>query len=227
MIDSKAFRPMSYGVYIISAVDGDFRAGCVANTLVQVASKPARVSIALNKENATTDVVLKSGKFEAAVLAETATMELIGRFGFHTSTELDKFAETSFAVDGQGVPYVTDHAVAHVGATVVESIDVGTHMLIVGEVYEAEVLAAADPMTYAYYHLVKGGKTPPKAATFEEAAPTEPVANGPAAEAAPGEKRYGWQCQICGHIIEVDELPDDFECPICGMGKEMFERVEL
>ena len=25
----------------------------------------------------------------------------------------------------------------------------------------------------------------------------------------------------------VDELPDDFECPICGMGKEVFEKIEV
>ncbi|WP_417003824.1 rubredoxin [Adlercreutzia equolifaciens] len=24
-----------------------------------------------------------------------------------------------------------------------------------------------------------------------------------------------------------DELPDDFACPVCGVGKDMFERVEL
>ena len=43
-------------------------------------------------------------------------------------------------------------------------------------------------------------------------------------DAAP---KVGWRCTICGHIEYVDELPDDFECPICGVGKEMFERVEL
>ena len=39
--------------------------------------------------------------------------------------------------------------------------------------------------------------------------------------------RTAWRCTICGHIEYVDELPDDFECPICGMGKEVFERIEV
>ena len=76
-------------------------------------------------------------------------------------------------------------------------------------------------MTYAYYHLVKGGKTPPKASSYLGA--DEPAAT--AAEA--GTTRIAWRCTICGHIEYVDELPDDFECPICGMGKEVFEKIEV
>ena len=30
---------------------------------------------------------------------------------------------------------------------------------------------------------------------------------------------------ICGHIIEADELPEDFVCPVCGVSRDMFERV--
>lgn len=227
MLNTKAFRAMGYGVYIITAIDGEAKAGCVANTLVQVASKPARVCVSLNKENATTAAVAASGRFEASVLAETATMELIGRFGFHTSTELDKFADTQYELDEAGVPYVAEHAVAHIGARVIETVDVGSHLLFVGEVEEADVLSQDAPMTYAYYHLVKGGKTPPKAASYEQ--PVESTA--PAAEAAsdaPAEgKRYGWKCKLCGYVVEMDELPDDFTCPICGKGKDFFERVEL
>ena len=41
MIDTKAFRSLSYGLYIITAKDGDKAAGCVVNTFNQVTSKPA------------------------------------------------------------------------------------------------------------------------------------------------------------------------------------------
>ena len=75
-------------------------------------------------------------------------------------------------------------------------------------------------MTYAYYHQVKGGKTPPKASSYiaEDAAP--------ATQGKPAAK-YAWRCTVCGHIEYADELPDDFVCPICGVGKDKFERVEL
>ena len=225
MIDSKAFRSMSYGVYIVSAFDGKTLAGCVVNTVVQVPSKPARVSVAINKENFTAGVVQRAGRFEATVLAESAPMELIGTFGFRTSSEVDKFSTCERAFDHAGVPYVTEHAVAHVGARVIETIDAGTHLLFIGEVDEASVLSSEAPMTYAYYHQVKGGKTPPKASSYEgPAAEAAAPAAEPAAE--PG-KRYGWRCTVCGYVLEQDELPADFKCPICGMGPDKFERVEL
>ena len=47
--------------------------------------------------------------------------------------------------------------------------------------------------------------------------------------AAPGQVRYGWQCTLCGYIEEgyPDGLPADYTCPICGVGPDMFERIEL
>ena len=231
-VDTKAFRSLSYGIYIVSAKGGDTAAGCVVNTFSQVTSKPAQVSVAINKENFTCGVVAASGAFEASVLTESATMELIGRFGFRSSADTDKFAETQYAVDELGIPYVTECAAAHFCAKVVNQIDLGSHILFIGEVVDAEVLSAEPPMTYAYYHQVKGGKTPPKASSYEQPAddpaPAEPEPEPAAAEPEPAAGcRYGWQCQVCGYIVELDELPDDFECPVCGVGKEMFERIEL
>ena len=257
-INTKAFRSLSYGVYIISASNGSKKAGCVVNTFQQLTSAPARVSVAINKENATTGVVLESGRFEANVLAESAPMELIGLFGFQSSNDVDKFAETAHALDAAGVPYLNEHVVAHFGARVIETVDVGSHYLVVGEVEEAEVLGSEAPMTYAYYHQVKGGKTPPKASSYEPeeaaeaaAAPADATAAAaPAADSAagastataagteaalagtadttPSAARYGWRCSFCGYVEEgYDELPEGYKCPICGKGRDMFNRVEL
>ena len=67
-------------------------------------------------------------------------------------------------------------------------------------------------MTYAYYHKVKNGLTPPKAASYQP----------------PQQKKAGgWRCKVCGHIEYGDELPDDFTCPVCSVGPDMFERIEL
>ena len=200
MIDRKAFRSLSSGLYLITAKAGDMRCGCVVNTLVQVASEPATLSVSLNKENATTAAILESGRFAATVLAEDTPMELIGTFGFHTSADTDKFAACASALDGAEVPYVTEHGLARFS------------------------------VTYAYYHAVKGGKTPPKAATYnngdEAAVPgvTETAAGAPEVG-----KKIAWRCTICGYIEEgyPDGLPEGYMCPICGAPREMFERVEL
>ena len=42
-----------------------------------------------------------------------------------------------------------------------------------------------------------------------------------------------FKCIICGHIYDenieetkLEDLPDDWVCPLCGVGKNMFEKVE-
>lgn len=221
MIDSTAFHKLNYGLYIISTEHEGERAGCVVNTLQQVTADPIQVSVAVNKENRTADVIKQAGHFTASVLDETATMDLIGTFGFHSSTDTDKFADTQFATDANGLPYVTEHACARLSARVVNTVDVGTHYLFIGQVEQAENLSEEPPMTYAYYYAVKGGKTPPKASSFDpNAAAFDAAATGNTA-------KVGWRCTICGYVEYVDELPDDFVCPVCGVGKEMFERIEL
>ena len=42
-----------------------------------------------------------------------------------------------------------------------------------------------------------------------------------------------YRCTVCGYIyddekegVKFEELPDDWTCPLCGVGKDMFEKVE-
>ncbi len=248
-MDTKAFRSLSYGMYLISSGDEEGRAGCIVNTFAQVTSKPARASVAVNKENATADVIRRTGRYAASVLGESAPMELIGRFGFRSSADFDKFGPTVYAVDSFGLPTVTEHAVACFTVKVIETIDAGSHWLFLGEVEDARVLRDETPMTYAYYHLVKGGKTPPKASSYvadeapapqadksgaedapapasDAAAEAAPEAADDAAAGKPGTST--WKCLLCGYevTVEGDELPADFTCPMCGAGRDMFERVK-
>jgi len=42
-----------------------------------------------------------------------------------------------------------------------------------------------------------------------------------------------WECMVCGYIydpaenddVAFEDLPDDWVCPDCGVGKDMFEKV--
>lgn len=229
MIDRKAFRSLSSGLYLITSRHGDRKVGCVVNTFEQVASEPPTVCVALNKENATTAAILATGRFVATVLSQEAPLELIGTFGFHSSADTDKFSDYEACFDAAEIPYVTACGVARFSVAVTETIDVGTHYLFVGTAEESEVLDGGEPMTYAYYHAVKGGKTPPKAATYN---PDEAPAPAPAAaaDAAPAAgKRVAWRCMICGYVEEAypDGLPEDYMCPICGATRDMFERIEI
>ncbi len=235
MIDRSAFRTLSYGLYIITSVTADGKkVGCVANTFQQVASEPPMTSVSLNKENATTQAILETGAYAVNVLGQTAMMDLIGLFGFKSSKEVDKFKDTQHTINTANLPHLEQDCVAHFVVEVRDRVDVGTHIIFVGPVIESNVVSHDEPMTYTYYHEVLRGKTPPKAASYvgeetttpnsQEGTETAKTADEAAEKAAP---KIGWRCKLCGYIEMVDELPDDYTCPICGMGKEMFERVEL
>ena len=90
-MDIKAMWKMSYGLYIISSKSGEKAGGCVANTMIQVTSEPLQVTVTINKENYTASLIQESGYFTGIALAQSASMELIGAFGFQCSKDTDKF----------------------------------------------------------------------------------------------------------------------------------------
>ncbi len=218
MIDQTAFFSLSYGLYVIASKDGDRAAGCIANTFQQVTASPLQVSVALHKDNVTTSVIRSSKRFTASCLSREASMELIGTFGFHSSKDLDKFASCIAGSDGAGLPFIAEQACARFSVRVLQEVDLGSHIMFVGEVEEAEKLDAGEPMTYAHYHVVKGGKTPPKASSY---IPEAPKAAAPSGETS--QPTYAWLCEVCGHMEYADELPDGYVCPVCGVG---FKKVE-
>ena len=207
-MDTKAFHKLSYGLYILTTSYNGKYAGCVVNTAMQVTSKPARISVTVNKENATEKMLEESCFFAVTALTQDAGMELIGKFGFQTSAETDKFAGFLTAVDENGVKYVTERAAARISCRVIRTVDLGSHVLFVGEVTGAETLDSAEPMTYAYYHQVKKGVTPK---------------NSPAYQEEIGKK--GWRCSVCGYVLESEEIPADYVCPICGQGRDKLEKL--
>ena len=59
-MDKKIFRDISYGMYIVtSRIDSKF-VGCVINTLCQINSVDPLVSISLNHDNYTNEVIKKN-----------------------------------------------------------------------------------------------------------------------------------------------------------------------
>lgn len=249
-MELKALFSLSYGLYVVSAQAEGRASGCVANTLAQVTSDPARLSVALNKNNYTTELIRASGRFAAAVLSVEADMNLIAGFGFRSGRDADKFSGGKFLTDAHGLRLPAEGVCARVSCRVVQTVDLGTHVLFVGALEEAEILSTAEPMTYAYYHRVKKGTTPKNAPSYQAesnpqsdrqessaaasngtatedkaaASKAEPAADKTATGTEPAAKNK-FRCTVCGYIVEADELPADYKCPICGVGRDKFVRV--
>ena len=165
-MNRKALHLVSYGLYVVTSTDGKALNGQIVNTVMQVASRPPTVAVAINKENLTCDYIRESRVFAASVLGTDTPMEVIGRFGFRSGRDIDKFERVRYRTGTTGAPVVLDHALAYIEVEVSQEMDVGTHILFIGEVVDANILEEGEPMTYAYYHRVKGGKTPDKATVY-------------------------------------------------------------
>ncbi|MEM0302018.1 MAG: flavin reductase family protein [Archaeoglobaceae archaeon] len=161
-----ALYKISYGLYIVSSVKENSYAGQIANTVFQVTSEPPKIAVCLNKKNATHEFVKSSKVFGVSVLEKETPMQFIGKFGFKSSREVNKFENVKFKIGKTGVPLVLDHSVAILEAEVKGECDVGTHTLFIGELVDAEVLSDAEVMTYAHYHFIKGGKAPKTATVY-------------------------------------------------------------
>jgi ferric-chelate reductase [NAD(P)H] len=165
-MDRRAFRDLSYGLYLVTSLDGDRFNGQVVNTVIQVTSDPPRVAVIVNKKNLTHDFIVKSGIFGVTVLEESAPMAFFGPFGFRSGRDIDKLAKVEYRLGVTGCPLVTGHALSILEARVFDQIDLGTHTIFIGDVLSSEVLKSGRPLTYQYYHEELKGKSPPNAPTF-------------------------------------------------------------
>ena len=200
-IDLGAMFKLSYGLFVLTANDGDKDNGCIINTCIQVAEEPTRVVLAVNKNGLTHDMLVSTRKFNVSVLDESVPMEVFKHFGFQSGRTVNKFASPVYGAkkSENGCYYLTEHTNAFLSGYVTDMIDMGTHTLFIATVVKAQKLANTTSVTYDYY--------------FKHIKP------------APAPKAKGWVCKICGYIYEGEELPADFICPLCKHPAADFEKL--
>ena len=189
-MDEKAMFKLSYGLFVVTAREGEKDNGCITNTVQQVTVTPNRITVAVNKANYTCGMIERTGRFNVSILSEAAKFDIFKHWGFQSGANVDKAVGITFSRAENGVIYITEGVNAVLCATVTQTIDLGTHLMFIADLDYAFVLNETASATYAYYH--KSIKPAPQAA-----------------------KKKGWVCTICGYIYEGDPLPADFVCPLC------------
>ena len=204
-MDSKTMYRLTYGLFVLTARDGGRDSGCIINTAGQVTSTPNRISIAVNKDNFTHDLVKASGKFNISILSEEADFDLFRHFGFQSGRTVDKFDGFADCRRSEnGLYYVTRGTNGYISATVEQTLDLGSHTLFIASVDDMEVLSPAPSATYAYYQ----SSIKPK--------PEKPA-----------QGKTTWRCTVCGYVYEGETLPPDFICPLCKHPASDFEKVTV
>ena len=201
-MDNKVLFNIGYGLYVLTANEGEKDNGCIINTVMQVTSDPLQIAIAVNKKNYTNEMIQRTKKFNVSILSESAKFELFEHFGFHSGRDTDKFADFfDTKRSPNGVLYITQNTNSYMSAYVKQEIDLGTHTLFIAQLVAAEVLSDEPTVTYTYYQ----NNIKPKPQNTN---------------------KKGWRCKICGYIYEGENLPADFICPWCKHGAVDFEKIE-
>lgn len=204
-MNTKSVYKISYGLFVLTASEGDKDNGCIINTLLQLTSTPMQISVTVNKANLTHDMIKATGKFNVSVIDQSADFSLFKHFGFQSGKNAQKFGTPDSykfepCYSDNGLLYIKNGTNAFMSGKVVNEIDLGTHTMFIAEMTDGEVLSDKPSMTYEYYQQ----NVKPK-------------------PAAP--KKTGWVCKVCGYIYEGEELPADFVCPTCKHGASDFEKI--
>lgn len=245
----KAFHKLSYGLYLIATELNGSKYGYIGNTAFQVTAEPSQIAISSHKKNFTTDKILESKKFSISVLKKEVNTSLIGEFGFMSGSDFDKFRNVETISSVTGAPIVVESSVAWFDCKVLNSVDVGSHLLIIGEVLDSDVISGEEPLTYDYYREKYKMLAPKNAPTYVDKEKLEKEVV-PEAETKPEQKKElviketsgehsSYTCSICGFEYNPEEgdpalgippgtpfkdLPDDYKCPICNAGKDYFKK---
>lgn len=194
-------QKLSYGLFVVTAREGEKDNGCITNTVSQVTINPNRITLAVDKSNYTHDMIVRTGEFNVSILSEDASFDTFKHWGFQSGRTIDKAAGIEFSRSDNGIIYITSGVNAVLCAKVENTIDLGTHSLFIASVEEAFCINEKHSATYTYYH------------EHIKPAPQKP-------------KKKGWICVICGYIYEGEILPDDFICPLCKHPASDFKPIE-
>ena len=232
-MDDKTLHKISYGLYIISSKNKEKNNGQIANVLFQITSIPPQIAISINKENLTYKYIKNSKVFSASILSEETPMNFIGNFGFKTGRNINKFKNIKYITGITTAPIITEYTVGFIEAEVINEIDLVTHSIFISLVKDAQILSDEKPMTYEYYHKVKGGVSPKTAPTYSSKIDK--------INEKEEEKMDKYVCDICGYIYDpekgdpdneikpgtaFEDIPDDWVCPLCGASKVDFSKQE-
>lgn len=199
-MDKQVLNQLTYGLFVLTTKHN----GCIINTAFQVTHEPERLCVVVNKSNYTHDLLKKENRFNISILNEEVSFDLISHFGFQKGRETDKFQMfNACELAPNGIYYITKGTNAYISCKVVQTVDLGTHTMFIGDIEDMCILNHVPSATYQYYHTCIKLK-----ATVSK------------------ENKTIYRCTVCGYEYVGGELPDDFICPWCYQPADVFEKVD-
>ena len=197
MKNNKIIRKITQGMYVLTTKDG----GCIVDAVSQIsAGDNPLVAVAVMKNNYTNELMKNNDLFALSVIGKDTNPEIIKTFGFNSMRDINKFENIDITnIDGINI---INNTLGYMICEKIDSIDNDTHTLFIGKLIKGDLFEDKEAMSYTYYQEHKDELL----------------------KVTTDEGKTAWICSVCGYIYYGEELPDDFECPICGVNKTFFDK---
>lgn len=207
----EALYTISNGLYILSARDNDKLCGSLVDAVSQVSVLPNLIMVSCMNTSRTKECIEQTGVFGISVLPENVDPYIVANFGYQSSRDVNKW-ENVAKTEIDGLPYIPN-ALAKIRAKVKDTLKYPNSTVFIAEVENAFDLREGNPLTYKHYREELKEKCLKSFSGSTEIVKKKEIKQ--------------WVCTLCGYVydgqIPFEELPDDWRCPLCGVGKDLFE----
>ena len=196
IMDKNIIRKLTHGMYVLTTEGG----GCFVDAVCQISGGDnPLISVAVMKNNYTNELLQKNKTFALSIFGKNDNPEIIKTFGMNSMRNIDKFKNIKCnKIDGINV---IEDSLGYLVCEIVDIIENDTHTLFIGKTIKSKLYKDDEAMTYTYYQEHKDDLLKIKTKSGQTA----------------------WVCMMCGYVYYGEEIPSDYKCPLCGVGKELFE----
>jgi flavin reductase (DIM6/NTAB) family NADH-FMN oxidoreductase RutF len=133
----QTLRMIPYGLYVLTARDGNNANGATVSWLSQASFEPPRITVNLRNETGIHERVQATHKFVVNVLGQ-GQKDMASAFFRHVELDGDTLGGLQFHEGVTGAP-ILDDAPAYLECHVVDMLDAGDHTIVLAEIVEAGV----------------------------------------------------------------------------------------
>lgn len=142
----EVLRLFTYGLYAVTARDGEQTAAMTVNWATQVSFAPPLIAMSMERESRTRALVERTGRFALCVFAADQR-ELAGLLGRHSAKVPEKFAGITWTPgSATGCPLI-DGTLGALECRIVDTMEAGDSVLVLADVIAAHTLRAGEPLT--------------------------------------------------------------------------------
>ena len=140
-----AMRRLAATVTIVTAERDGRRFGMAATAVTSVTTAPPTLLICINRSASIHDIIVETGRYCVNLLG-THHAGLVTPFGGGTEGEA-RFGHGAWSHGDGGVPYLDD-AQASLFCDLRQTVDYGSHSILIGEVLSVHLADAVSPLLY-------------------------------------------------------------------------------